>query len=794
MINVSNAFKEEIKNENRNYIININISLTDGTEIELGNPQIWNGGFSIEDGVSGNSSFEIGGAIINKLTLVINNIDESYTNYVFDEAKVIAKIGLKLPDNTTESINKGIFIVNDVAYNGALITLTCLDYMSKFDRPYSESKLEYPATLSEIVRDICSRHNITFVTTSFRNSQYQIDVRPDPEAITDREVLQWCAQIAACWARFDNMGQLHFEWYDTSPIVSLYNLITSDSDKILTVDDKNIIALHRSQKEDFLNDNIYTTNIHRITNISSKNVSLDDVVITGIRVVSNTSDSEDQIFGYKGYVLSIENNHLIEDGKEQEIAKLIGENVVGMRFRPLSISCLNDPTIEAGDRAYIIDEKSNVYTTYITSTVFSIGKYQTISCNAETPERNKAARYSQMTKAIVESRKTAEKLMNSYESAAINMMQLISQGYGLYFTIEIEEDGSKRPYMHDKPTIEESSVVWTITSNGLMVSKDGGITWGVDVNGNALFNVITAHGINADWINTGTLTVGGNGNVGNIRILNSSGSQIGNWGANGISATAGSIAGYRINGNDIYHSNDGSSHGIGMSANPGKYAFWAGETSNSNGSSGSNAPFRVGNNGSLYAADATISGTVNASSGNFNNITVNGSTWSGGNVNSASVNSPSISGGSYSNGSLSGGSYSSGNMYGCNVPSGSALYMGNSSNYIDYTSSGQVRITAGGSAGVAITGSATMFQGGSVSVLQNLYVTGALAVSGNKGRLIKTQHYGNRVISAFETPLPTFSDYGKGKISEDGYCYITIDTIFEEMINKNIEPTLFLTK
>ena len=187
----------------------------------------------------------------------------------------------------------------------------------------------------------------------------------------------------------------------------------------------------------------------------------------------------------------------------------------------------------------------------------------------------------------------------------------------------------------------------------------------------------------------------------------------------------------------------------------------------------------------MWADDANISGTVNASSGNFNSISVSGSTWSGGSVNSASVSSPSISGGSYSSGAVRG----------CTVPSNSALYMGGSSNYFEY--SGGAIIIRAQSGGITLAGGASSNVAASVNGVLNVsgkVIATGLSVSGEKNRVISTSDYGVRALHSYETPLPTFSDYGKGKISEDGFCYIETDPIFMETINTDYEPTVFLTK
>ena len=123
MINASSAFMAELENDNRNYICDVNITLKTGEILSLGNEELWSGGISIEESVSNDSSFDIGSTIINKATIVINNIYENYTSHDFTGAKATIKVGLKLSDGTVELLNKGIFYVDSASYNGAIITL-----------------------------------------------------------------------------------------------------------------------------------------------------------------------------------------------------------------------------------------------------------------------------------------------------------------------------------------------------------------------------------------------------------------------------------------------------------------------------------------------------------------------------------------------------------------------------------------------------------------------------------------------------------------------------------------------
>lgn len=74
-----------------------------------------------------------------------------------------------------------------------------------------------------------------------------------------------------------------------------------------------------------------------------------------------------------------------------------------------------------------------------------------------------------------------------------------------------------------------------------------------------------------------------------------------------------------------------------------------------------------------------------------------------------------------------------------------------------------------------------------------LYAQSDLHVTGEKNRVIATKDFGKRLLSAFETPSPTFSDYGVGEIGDDGLCYIPIDPIFSETIDDFARPVIFLT-
>lgn len=479
---VSSRFKTEQNNDNRNYLKYADITLTDGTVLNLTNTDFWSNGMKFEDSVSDDSAFTIGSANINTVNLSINNFDEKYTDYDFTNAEVICYVGLEVePTSGTEKEIEKIRIctmtVVDTPYQDTtIIELTCEDNMRKFDRDYSESKLKYPATRRQIIQDACNVCGVTLDTLSFDQDSYQIVTRPDDDALTFRQVLAWVCQIGCQYARCDRYGRLTIKWYDTEIV------------------DANRIEINSTSK--------FTPN-------------LDDVVITGVRVteyIEATSDDEtasSYLYGKEGYVLEIGENKLIPQGTGETVAAMIGEKCVGMSFRPFETQCLTDISIEAGDAVLITDRKGNKYKSFLTNVVLQPGVFEQISCNAESTARNSSKQYSLITQTAVDARKSVQKEKTQRELALEEFEKRLDQSSGVFTTIETQEDGSKIFYLHDKPKLSESQGIWRMTAEAWGVSNDGGNTWngGMTVDGDAIVRILEAVGVNANWINAGAITV-----------------------------------------------------------------------------------------------------------------------------------------------------------------------------------------------------------------------------------------------------------------------------------------------
>ena len=523
MKNVSNQFRNELFNGNRNFIKSADIKLKDETVLHVDNSKLWQNGLKIEDSVSNSSSFDIGSAIIGQLTVTLNNIYDEYSNYDFTNAEISnIKVGLKLPDDTTESLSYGIYTVNETKYNGSFITLTAYDNLYKFDVSYSKSTLSYPATLGEIVRDACSVCNVQLGTASFDNDDFLVNERPSDDSITFRNVLLWVAQISCKFLKVDAYGKLLLSWYNTGIFESI-KIISGGKFRPWETDvtyDGGSFSPWTEGDITIDGGNFSDGNFHNIYNWSSfPNITTDDVIITGIKVTDEveTDDGKEEVTyqsGEEGYILSIEDNKLIQ-GKGEIVCNYLGEKLIGLTFRPFSGNCLSDPTVEAGDLAIISDRKGNSYKTFITSNTFQPGNFQSLSCNAETPLRNSVSRFSKLTQALVDNRKEIQKQKTEWQKAMEDLSNRINNSSGLYMTSEEQPDGSSIYYMHDKPTLEESMIVWKMTAEAVAVSTDGGKTYnaGLTVDGTLIAKIMNTIGINFDWGVGGSLVIKDENNV-----------------------------------------------------------------------------------------------------------------------------------------------------------------------------------------------------------------------------------------------------------------------------------------
>lgn len=503
MRNLSTEFKEQQNSGNRNYLKYADFTFTDGSTLSITDKDLWSNGFKFEDAVSQSGSFDIGAAIVNKLTLQINNFSGKYTDYIWDGARVVCHIGLELSTGI-EKIRICTMTVTDAPYqNTAIISLTCEDSMRLFDRDYSESKLSYPATRLQIIQDACEVCGVTLQSTRFDNDDLIIQNRPDDSSITFRQVIAWIAQMGCQWAKTDAYGRLCLGWYKNEVPDDFYN---KEEVPWKNIEGKDILDTTGAQ--------IITVMQKGITAIDTNGFTpwLYDVEITGVKVteyVENSSQNEAKTYqsGESGYVIEISDNKLIQEGSGEKICQIIADRCVGLKFRPFTTGALTNIAWEAGDTIEISDRNGKQYKSFLTSVALNPGTFEQLECSAKSVSRNKQKQYSLNQQVQAENKKNLRDERTAREKAIEELSNRLAESSGVYTTVEQQPDGSNIYYLHNKPQLSDSDIVWKMTAEAWAVSTDGGQHWngGMTVDGDVIARILTATGVNADWINTGTI-------------------------------------------------------------------------------------------------------------------------------------------------------------------------------------------------------------------------------------------------------------------------------------------------
>lgn len=588
MKNVSNDFKKAMEMR-QDFYCTAEIVFADKSTRTLGKKDFEISGNSYTESAESNS-FSLGMVISKQISLSLVNYDDRWSEYDFQWAKIFLKTKFDLDDGRTETINIGRFTVISPETYGTTIEVIAMDDSYKLDKDY-ESGLRYPVRISEALRESCSKCDVSLNSVSFENDDYVIQEKP--EKLTHRQFIGLCAMIAGGNARFDEFNRLEIITYDFSEFEKLewldggiFDNSNPYAETYETGDDADGGSFKPWNTGYIADGGAFgdRDKVHILYDFKSGlTVDTDDVVITGVKLKGK--EDKEYLFGKEGYVLSIEN--ALASGQEEHTAALIGQKIVGLQFRPFSGDHISYPLAEFGDLALVIDRRQNVYRTVLTDVNFVYYGFTSLKCSADSPVRNSSKYYGNEVKAIVEARQLVRQEKTEREKALEKLTEIVENASGLYTTEDAQPDGSVIFYMHDKPTLKESLIVWKMTAEAWGVSTDGGKTYnaGMTVDGDTIVRILTTTGVNADWINTGhlsadriqggTLELGGTGNRnGVLKIFDSSGRQIGTWDSNGINATTGTFSG------------------------------------NLNGAKGTFS-------GSLQAATGTFSGNLNAAGGTF---------------------------------------------------------------------------------------------------------------------------------------------------------------------------------
>lgn len=477
MINVSDEFKQ-LMTERQDFKCNAEVTLANGTVLPLGEDDFSIDNNSLVDSAGANT-IPLGVALSRNVQLEIMNDDDHLSNYDFFGAKIRLYLTFEL-SSTTEKIEYGTFTVTQPETYGNVVTIVGHDDMYKADKSYSTS-LTFPATAKSVLIDSCDTCGILIGDSNFLHNDFQIPTMPSSE-YTHRQIIGFIAMIACGNARVDRTGHL----------------------QIMTCDF-----------------NYENDSIHDLTDYNNLTCDTNDVQVTGVQMTKtvtktttdedgneNEEDVEELVkYGSDGYVLEIENP--LVAGHEETLVSWIYERFKDVTFRGFTMDYISYPIAEFGDKIKITDWRGKSFYSVLTDVNFVFFGYTTLKNSAESPMRNQSNYTSSEQKALIQGKELVEREKTNREIAVKKLNDTLKNSSGMYSTAEKQPDGSTIYYLHDKPTIAESQNVIKLTAEAIGFSTDGGknYPYGFTITGEMITRLLYVEGINADYINTGALTV-----------------------------------------------------------------------------------------------------------------------------------------------------------------------------------------------------------------------------------------------------------------------------------------------
>ena len=437
------------------------VDFADGTSIEMDDRNIMEGYPAIDDKVSEEGQFELGGAYSSLLTLKLNNFEKAFSGYNFKGATIKPWIGLTTAvhwrdGEIVEKIQRGVFNVDSSPETNNVITITAYDNLAKLDVAYSaKSSLAYPATLAQIVADACSACGVDLATAAFPNSDYSVSKRPDSETITCREIIKYAAQLAGCFAKCNRNGEVEIRWYE---------------------EPEHVFDIGK--------------------NAVSYNVATSDTTITGVQIEGNDDSNTIYKAGTDDFPVRIKDNPLAQDGL-QSLANSLETQLVGKAFRSYSVSAPMNPAVETGDIVNLTDKKGITHKTIVSGLQITFGDSEQYLGDAESTDENQSERFTAAEKAQSSANKaqqTANEASTGVEEAKTEIKQLNGE-----ITLKADKGKLIAEINISPETIKISAD--KLELNGLVTIQELSGSGTTTINGDN----ITTGTINADLITAGTI-------------------------------------------------------------------------------------------------------------------------------------------------------------------------------------------------------------------------------------------------------------------------------------------------
>ena len=462
MYPISQSGKDLFLNDNRQ-TINILVSGVDDS-ITLTEQDIVQGSLSIDRASVSSNTIEIGNATASELKLTIENADGRFNSFNFMGAELFVSVGV-INGTDSYSFPIGYFTVDNAPRMLSAITITALDRMVQFDKVHKFNAEDFPMTLGDMLRAMCSECNVTLATLveDLINYEYEVTEMPIQDNLTYRQLLMWICQLNSVNAYFNYNGELVLEFYHETTDESI-----SESDR------------YRSDIEE------------------------QNITLTGLEFTDNEKIT--YLVGTEDYALDISGNLLLQDNIDGVLQLAYGV-ISGFSYRPYTASILPYVWLMPMDKISF-DKGNESIPTIVTNWNWKLNGACQINAKGTTEVTKGMARYNPVTKSeqviINRIENAVNDALNGRDTTMLHLNEIIAGALGLYTTTKTDSNGASYYYYHSNPVLEDSQegdVIYTFRSNGfawcLTGWNDGNPFWqnGITKDGNAIFKFVYANGI-----------------------------------------------------------------------------------------------------------------------------------------------------------------------------------------------------------------------------------------------------------------------------------------------------------
>ncbi len=434
MFNVSTAFTDAIMANMRELKLKLTLSTASET-YELEAKDIELGSFTVSSACM-SKEFELGAVVASTCGVSLNNRDGAWNDVVLDGATLTPYCGIVLADLTTEYVPMGVFIVDQPGRPYASVALQATDRLILLDEPLTDVSVTYPITNKNLLQAIGAHCNVPISTDALTmlNANHEIVKAPTSDRMTCRDAVSEIALMAGGFARMSRLGQLE--------IVQLEHPVADTAFDM------------------------------RLGSRKTWRQTEDPITITGMSY-------GDLQWGTTDYNIEIEQLELMAGEDALIVLTPVWQAISGFTYVPYTATYYGNPALEPGDAVlHSLRDESQVLS-IITKHQYKFGGECQMLAEGKSPTARsyKSANVRRLASVAAHITEETDIKLTAYQQAAANMSDMLGLMMGVYPSSEELEDGSKILYWHNKPTREESDIIWMYNGLVLAVSNDGGQTW-----------------------------------------------------------------------------------------------------------------------------------------------------------------------------------------------------------------------------------------------------------------------------------------------------------------------------